>query len=781
MMSDKETRRRLASLIVEALEVGTGKSERDVIDDLFALFGLDFAALDRKLTQRSTALLRASAAEQLADAAPTTAVLLNAVVRCGGRFVAMVEDIYQRLERHAATTTGTSEAFRLRRAGVDEDQLTISPAFLEQVRRLTRRLTTIEVGRIDVLAVGSFVGWDGGELYGRWPPDAANGDRLADHILSLGWIASAVAGHATSSAVRAAATEAVDAATRAAERVVSAAEWLVRAHLARLDASSDQGGGGDDGVRTADVFTDETRNGSADWQEHQLAVEVRRYRNSGMLAAPAASEYVNGIDEPTYLGLDRQLEPVRVPAPDWTGSGTGMGLLAGFIAQWRGGHWSVRSREQLEPVLFSDLRQLTDWLAVLTSQCDAAAKWLATEVFHPTASVDVTALLESVEEFLNLPLWRQRHLLYEVWVLCTTLDACEQAGWQVRLAGTAGGDGVWELSVGATDEPVGQLTRQLPSPSHLDVWHEPRRTTPAGVLTPDVTVTTPIPHARELVVVEAKDRQRMPVRPRRRGERNIGAQGKDQRHALSVAERYAVALRPAVTWVVNHCDYRYAIDPLDEHGTVWARVRLAARFRPGNVPAAFTDTIRAAVTPPDDVVLGAGLLLVVDKTGSMTGKLSTARSRLLNGPLGTAFDQFRAIAYADHGNGEPFLIRAIGPSADLIDVLDAVDALPPASGGDVDEALEDALQRCRELVADVGPQTILILTDAPAHPADACPYRIDAGDEARALLDDGCRILVADDWLRPADQTWDSVVGRPGFERAPLDTITARLNDPRRK
>ncbi|MEV5710285.1 hypothetical protein [Actinoallomurus sp. NPDC052274] len=586
-MSDQEARGRLARLIVDALEVGTGKNEQDVIGDLFDSFGLDFATLDRqfprhRFPQQRTTLLREAAAEQLAGAAPTTAVLLNGVVRLGGRFVSMVEEIYQRLARHTATTTGTSEAFRLRRSDVDESPLTISPAFLEQVRRLTSTLTRIEIGRIDVTAVQSFLRWDVGRLHGNWPPRDASGNRLADHILALGWIAPAVADQDTSSAMWAEATDAVITATRAAERVIGTAEWLVRSYLTSLDAFSDENGV----IRSADVFTYESSHWITNQMERQFKNEVSRYHNSETLAVLAFPSHVNGIDEPTFLGLDRQLGPVHVPGSD--SGGTGMGMLAGFVAQWRDGHWSLQSRAELEPKLFGDPQHLTQWLDTLTSQCNDAAEWLATEVLHPTMPLDVTTLLESVEEFLNLPLWRQRDLLYEIWVLCATLDACEHAGWRVHLAGTADTDGVWELPNKATDKPVGQLQRQSPSPTYLDVWREPNRTPVTGDVTPDVTVATPAPYARELIVVEAKDRRRMRVHK-----------------ALSDAERYAAALCPAVTWVVNHCDYRRDTDPLEEHGTVWSRIRLAAQFRPGNVPAAFTDTIRTAVTPPDDQASGA--------------------------------------------------------------------------------------------------------------------------------------------------------------------------------
>jgi hypothetical protein len=72
----------------------------------------------------------------------------------------MVDEVYARLSRHAATTTGTSASFRLDRRGVSEG-LTISPAFIEQIHLLERRLSSLEIGRINADALGSFLrlGW----------------------------------------------------------------------------------------------------------------------------------------------------------------------------------------------------------------------------------------------------------------------------------------------------------------------------------------------------------------------------------------------------------------------------------------------------------------------------------------------------------------------------------------------------------------------------------------------------------------------------------------------
>lgn len=97
-----------------------------------------------------------------------------------------------------------AETIRLQRVGVDEEKLTISQAFIERVQSLERRLRRVKVGRIDESAVSAFVGWDGGELYGSWPPRSddrfALGFRLADAVLNLAWIGPVVRDRATSDA-----------------------------------------------------------------------------------------------------------------------------------------------------------------------------------------------------------------------------------------------------------------------------------------------------------------------------------------------------------------------------------------------------------------------------------------------------------------------------------------------------------------------------------------------------------------------------------------------------
>jgi hypothetical protein len=773
-MSDEDFRYALASLIVEALEMDTGKQERDVIDELFDSFGIKFeeiaAQVDRHIPDR-TKHLREQAARRLAAAAPTAAVLLNEVVRLGARFIAMVNEIYDRLARHAATETGTSATFRFERGLVDEEQLEISPKFIEQLRRLKELLHAVDIGKIDAGAIRSLLVWDDGEFYGRWPFAVYNDDnRLPDAVLHLNWIPQAVERRASQDVAWAGLTPVVDAARESAERFVAAGEQLVRSHIAHLDELSDAQPAAAAGL----MFMNESPYG--------FERELERFRADRTLAARARSAYFATLAQDSAIGLraDPELAPVVLTSDNYP-EGTSMSALASFIAMWRLKMWAQRSREQIEAQILRSPAALANWLDWLKTSCDEAVAWLGgKDVFDVTRSVDVNEMRELIEEFLNLPLWKKRDLLYEVWTLCATLEACEQAGWRTELRGLTETDGKWVLQIKPTHDPVATLRYRADSAVSLDVWREPKRISRSGgELTPDVTVSTPSPYRRDLLIVEAKDKQKMPLGVAQ-SQSDAGSTS-HMKNALGVAERYASGLSPRATWVCNHCAFRQKVSAITNYGNQWARVHIAAEFRPGNVPAAFSESVRAALAPPSVLrsdpesgrPTGSGLVLVVDMTASMMGFVESSCERLMEQLSPALFNVFRAVLYTDHDSNEPFLVRKLGPLEDLRALIDSVIASPRGEGGDYEEALEDAMQRCRELTEDIGPQTILVLTDAPAHRPEHCPYQIDFEAEVRALLHTGSHLHVANDRLNPQDETWKPFEAMPNFHLAPLGEFIA--------
>jgi hypothetical protein len=765
---------RLARLIVDALEVGTGKRERDVIDELFEGFGLDFGSLDRLVplqTADRTSVLRDQAAKVLAGAAPSATALLGEILKKGSRFIAMVDEVYARLAKHGATTLVAAEVFRVGREEIKVD-LNISQAFLEEVREVRRGLEQIAIGAMDEEAVRDFIGFDNAECYGVWPlRDHATGFRLADAVHHLGWVSQRLSAEdrAAFTGIAAALAEA----NRAADRMCSIAEGLVHSHVLHLELLERSRS---EGQRLSD---DEllARLSTSGPDRRNALVDLDTYQQQGVLGTTQYTHYISGLDDTTLLGVDSGFRFIsRPPRAVATGVGSGMADLATYLSMRRIGAYSTRRREDLETSLFESSERLADWLDAVRSGCEEAARWLSEDVATEIGTAAVQAEFERVREFLNLPLWHARDLLYEVWVLCATLEACEASGWEVELRELAGD--IWTLTVGSTERPVASLLSRNMRELSLDVWREPRRASQRdGVLTPDVTIATAAPLARDLVVVEAKDRMKMSL-----GSADPANVSPGGGTAFAVARKYADGLKSPLVWVCNHCDYRQAVDPTENHGNPWSQIHVAGSFRPGAVPDNFRTSIASVISPwtrtaSSEADMNAGLLLVIDWTGSFEGPAEHALESLTHIAL-PADAEIRAVLFADHGHREPFLVRKWGPAGSVTDLISFTEDVPRGGHND-GAALEDALSRCREIVADVGPQNIVILTDAPPHTVAACAYGIDYRAEVRALLEYGSRVFVADDW--GAGVRREDLIGHLAPEladrliRGPLTSIISRL------
>ncbi|MDN5768182.1 MAG: hypothetical protein L0H96_11115 [Humibacillus sp.] len=778
-MTDAEQILRLAGLIVEALQVGTRKREWDVLDELFAAFGLELdpTVEHPQTTDAERAEVRVRMANTLAGAVPSTAALLDELLVCGGRFVAMLGEVYERLTVANATTSGGSETFVVKRGDLDEQQLTISPAFIEKVRRLHRTIAQVGIGRLDEEGLARFISADNGELYGRWSGEKDTERRLADAVLLLPWLRTVVDGTQRA---------AVERARVSAERLVTSAEWVIHRHQAHLDLLAD--------ADPAQVEEEVLIEPMGERRRQSLVTEIERYRDSGFLGTSVDPRYMAGLPESSMagllessmVGLYRDLRPAVVEIDGYRPA-TGIGDLAGFVAMWRLGMFASRSRIALEP-LVSDPAGLATWLEWVTLTCGLAADWLDDRVLQETGSVETSALLEEVEEYLNLPLWRHRDLLYEIWLLCVVLAAAEGGGWRGELAGLRETSGVWVFAAAA------KVAELVPDPlwsdaallKPLDIWSEPAlRGADDAVVTPDLVVRTPGPLSRSLLVVEAKDREQFPSgRPSSEPVSVSVRRRLPSDSALRVGRRYAGALRAQATWVCNHCDFADPPDPADNFGDAWTELHLASAFRPGNVPGIFADSVRRVLRPwcaqlRSSAGSGGPLTVVLDLTASMAAKVDPVWESLLSAEGTTQLGDIRVVVYGDHGDNEPFLTRKLGPFATVSAAREAVSNLASADGGDPEEALEDAVQRCRELVDDLGPHTVVIATDAPPHRPEDCPYGIDLRIELTAVLQAGATVYALAD-LGPNRQLWREFVGVDGFHAVALRDLADRIRDSQR-
>jgi hypothetical protein len=265
-------------------------------DDLCRALGVDLAAIEARFRDQRAYRkqnLREALAGALADKAGTASRLMTEVARCGGRFLAMVEEIYAFLATHRATASGTSEEFRFRKDGVQLD-LPISPAFIERVKILERTLQEIEIGTIDEHALARFLGVDNGEFYGTWPIDS---DRNSASVLvSLPRAVSQLArlrmepDRHLAPRGRSRFHEALAAAMAAAERLVARAERLVMAHAYLLRSH-------DLGVDAAGLQAEDDRRG------RELLREQALLSRFGVLGCTVNGGYYEGIEESCVLGV----------------------------------------------------------------------------------------------------------------------------------------------------------------------------------------------------------------------------------------------------------------------------------------------------------------------------------------------------------------------------------------------------------------------------------------------------------------------------------------------
>lgn len=786
---------RLATLVTTVLEAGSRKAERDVIDDLCSDFDIDLPAVEATATrsalmsstQRSRAI-QAKLGMALAERAATVEALATAVLRHTRGFVAMLDEIYRCLATADATVGGNCEAFRLHAGGLDVG-IELSPAFFERVRSLVRTLTTIEIGSIDDEKLSRFLGVDG-DFYGSWPPGRENRDHtrnLARELTHLPWLRAALGDRRDLTREWPTLRSKVEACCSAAEMFVSGSLRLVRAHVRMLEEEATD--------RLPDTAAAEDAEGElAGFIPRSVSAERILFRERGLLRGGLRPRTIGlaAIDDGwTHVRVDRLFPPPhtegiapdclvvveRDVVPDFYG--TSVGALACLCGLWKAG---VRRVPDQDSTLWNLVTHgkpiaISSWLDEFERSLRESAEWLNNDVWTPAGTKEHERIVEVLDDYLRLPLWRQRWLLYEVWLIVVTIAAAERAGWRSELALSREGSsavGIWTLPKGPAAAPCATLSLPRGTGSRAHVWYQGRWRRSGIDMMPDVAITTTESPPRDLVVVEGKDRYRMPMKGMRRG-------------ALHVGQKYSNASAALVTWIVNYCSFSGvdASDPVVNHSTDWHALFLAPEMRPGRVPQEFMDTIGAALQPLTERVANAAhdverpgtLIFVCDTTGSMHGHLDRFWDAmwdvLIADGSGRAFTAFRALLFGDHdpGHREPYLLRHVGPALDLAWVINQARREPRTNGGDDPEALEDAMRACRELAQRLtGPLCCLVVTDAPPHTATECPQRIDFRAEVDGLLAEGCTCVVVTNWLNArAAAAWADYNVHPRFFRLDLD------------
>jgi len=757
---------RLASLFVDTFEIGTRKAEQDVGDDICRRFGIALDEVEMRhrslwrttLTDSQRGRLRRDVASLLADRASSPAALMNAVAKAGAKFLEMVNEVYRLLSQHAATSQRPAEQFRFRARDVDLD-LVLSSAFVERVRRLYKSVVQVETGTIDEEKLRGLLGIDG-DFYGHWPVQQnthrlAEGSRnLARAITFLAWLRDELDHRGNDFDV---ARQELRETFAAAERFVDQAMFLVQAHVESLDLADDE----PDSDGAPDADKNEEYHLRVKRAERRLFRE-RRWLRSGLtpskfgVSANPASYWLH-VDVSRLIAADSASGSIPdciqlLDADDPYVSGTIIGSLACLCGIWKAALRRKPTKDDSqglrEALDTGDQDAVIRWLSALTSSLDEAGHWLREEVWQPMGTASRERILQDYEDFLNLPLWRHRWLLYEIWLIATTIQAAVSQGWVCRLHLVKAGADTWALPLGdAAEAPCALLNYPGAPEATIEVWYQDRRRRNCVDMKPDVALETPAPSRRDLVIVEGKDKYRMPIR---------GKKG-----PLAIGQEYREASCAEATWVVNYCPFldKRLLHPETNHGNAWHALHFASEFKPGNVPDCFVRSIGQAIVPSSLRTLARVdrpdvVIFVIDTTGSMHRHLEQIWMALRNAASAFSercrFKEYGCLLFGDHdaNRTEPYLICQSDLLPDVDQVVEFARRQPLCSGGNEPEALEDALRAGNEFGRRLG-RTVcfVIFTDAPPHSPSDCPNGINFQDEVSRLLQDGNHCFVVQDWL----------------------------------
>ena len=136
---------------------------------------------------------------------------------------------------------------------------------------------------------------------------------------------------------------------------------------------------------------------------------------------------------------------------------------------------------------------------------------------------------------------------------------------------------------------------------------------------------------------------------------------------------------------------------------------------------------------------GLNLVLMGDLTGSMSNYHSILKSKFkeICETLFPLIPNLRIgiIFYLDHGSGDPYITKVQPLTVDIQKLENFITATSDGSGGDSDEAVEDALQDALVMNwNEINVHSVVLFGDARPHEACNCPYQHDYFNITRELF-----------------------------------------------
>lgn len=143
---------------------------------------------------------------------------------------------------------------------------------------------------------------------------------------------------------------------------------------------------------------------------------------------------------------------------------------------------------------------------------------------------------------------------------------------------------------------------------------------------------------------------------------------------------------------------------------------------------------------------GLDLVLVGDLTGSMQSYHSLLKRKFVDlcNELFPLIENLKIgiVFYLDHGSGDPYVTRVQKLTANVQELVQFINATSTGSGGDADEAVEDALHDLLQNMnwKESNTHSVVIFGDASPHPVNHCPHHHDFFNLTKSLYQKGITI-----------------------------------------
>lgn len=143
---------------------------------------------------------------------------------------------------------------------------------------------------------------------------------------------------------------------------------------------------------------------------------------------------------------------------------------------------------------------------------------------------------------------------------------------------------------------------------------------------------------------------------------------------------------------------------------------------------------------------GLDLVLVGDLTGSMQHYHTILKRKFVDlcNELFPLIENLKIgiVFYLDHGSGDPYVTRVQKLTSNTQELIQFINATSTGSGGDADEAVEDALNDLKQNMnwKESNTHSVVIFGDASPHPYNECPHQHDFFNLTRDLYQKGITI-----------------------------------------